>query len=226
MCGRYVLYGPDGEVIKGFSIVRVPPFAPRYNIAPQSDVLVVRADRDAGRIAELARWGLIPAWAKDPAIGAKLINARGETVADKPSFRSAFRRSRCLIPANGFYEWKPIDGSPRPRKQPFYIHPADRQLFAFGGICELWRGSDGPVRTCSIITTAANGMMQPIHERMPLILDPAEFDAWLDPGNQDAASLRALVRPCPDERVAVHAVGTAVSNSRSEGPGLIEPLGS
>jgi putative SOS response-associated peptidase YedK len=221
MCGRYALHN-NPEVIKlAFELGVLPEIRPRFNIAPSTPVLVVVQDREKGRLADLYRWGLIPGWAKDPAIGNKLANARGETVAEKPSFRAAFKRWRCLIPASGFYEWKPVAG----RKQPYYIHPADGDLFAFAGLTERWNGPDGPVHSCAIITTDANEKMRGIHNRMPVILDPKDYAAWLDPANPGNDALKALLRPCPDERIAAHPVSTRVNTPRNDEASLLEPVG-
>jgi putative SOS response-associated peptidase YedK len=218
MCGRYSLHANPEVIALYFKLGILPELRPRYNIAPSSQVLAVRQDK--GRVADLYRWGLIPGWARDPAIGNKLANARGETVAEKPSFRSAFKRWRCLIPASGFYEWKAVAG----RKQPYYIHPKDAPLFAFAGLTERWNGPDGPVHSCAIITTEANELMRGIHDRMPVILEPGDFDAWLDPANQETGELKALLRPCPAERMAAHPVSTRVNTPKNDEPGLLEPV--
>jgi len=221
MCGRYALHN-NPEVIKlAFELGVLPEIAPRYNIAPSTPVLVVLQDREKGRVADLVRWGLIPSWAKDPAIGNKLANARGETVAEKPSFRAAFRRGRCLVPASGFYEWKKVAG----RKQPYYVHPAGADLFAFAGLTERGNGPDGPVRSCAIITTDANERMRGIHDRMPVILEPKDYDAWLDPAIPGSDALKALLRPCPDAMIAAHPVSTRVNTPKNDDEALLEPVG-
>lgn len=223
MCGRYVLYGPDKRIIVGFSLKELPPFIPRYNIAPTAEVLAVLLGRSGDRIARSMRWGLIPSWAKEPGIGAKLNNARADSIAEKPAFRSAFRRWRCLLPANGFYEWR-APPEPKGRKQPFYIHPADPDaLFALAGLMERWNGPDGPVYTCCVITTEANPLMAPIHDRMPVLLAPTQFDAWLDPQNQDTAMLKDMLKPYDADRMKIRAVGIAVNQARNEGAQLIDP---
>jgi putative SOS response-associated peptidase YedK len=198
----------------------VPELKPRYNIAPSSDVLIVREDKDRGRSADLYRWGLIPGWAKDPAIGNKLANARGESVDEKPSFRSAFRHWRCLVPASGFYEWKTVAG----KKQPYYIRPAGEELFGLAGITDLWNGPDGPVRTVSLITTEPNELMREIHDRMPVIVAREDYGAWLDPSNRDTAKLKAFIRSYPAGQMESFPVSRAVSNARNEGEELIRPL--
>lgn len=222
MCGRYVLYGPDASIIEGFSLAELPPFVPRYNIAPSTPVLVIRTDRRSRRrVAEQMRWGLVPHWAKDPSIGARLINARAETIATKPAFRDAFRRSRCVIPANGFYEWKKIE-SPRRRRQPYYVHRADGALIAMAGLYDRHDTPEGPVATCSIVTTDANAVTAPAHDRMPVLLDRSGVDRWLDP-DADVESLQPLLEPCPEHWLALRAVAPTVSDPRHEGAELIEP---
>ena len=190
---------------------------PRYNIAPTTPVPVVR-NGGPGRILELHQWGLVPSWSKDPGQGARLSNARGETVADKPSFRGPFRRSRCLIPADAFYEWRA--GTP---KQPFCIRAAQGGLLAFAGLRDVWEGPEGALASCTIITTAANGVMAPIHDRMPVLLAREDYTAWLDPATSREALL-AMLRPCPDAWLQVHPVGPRVGNVRQDDPDLMAPI--
>jgi putative SOS response-associated peptidase YedK len=224
MCGRYVLYGPASRIIVGFSVRELPPFTARYNIAPTADVLTILLGRSGERIARNMRWGLVPGWAKDPTIGARMNNARADTIDEKPAFRNAFRRWRCILPANGFYEWQ-APPQPRMRKQPFYVHPPDPDgLIAIAGLMERWNGPEGPIYTCCVITTDANPVMAPIHDRMPVLLQPSQFDAWLDPDNQDVAGLKAMLVPALPEAIAVHPVDPAVNQARNEGEQLIEPL--
>jgi putative SOS response-associated peptidase YedK len=168
----------------------------------------------------LLRWGLIPPWATDPGIGNRLLNARAETVADKPSFRSAFRQRRCLIPASGFYEWQQAGR----RKQPYFIRPRDGRLFALAGLWERWQGPDGTVETCAVLTTGANELMRPLHERMPVILGPESDGLWLDPLTP-ADALRGLLVPYPAERMEACPVGPRVADPRHEGPRCLEPAG-
>jgi putative SOS response-associated peptidase YedK len=225
VCGRYVLYGPRARLIEHFGLAACADFAPRYNIAPQSDILVVRQHPQQGRIGVIHRWGLIPSWAKDPSIGTRLTNARAETVAEKPSFRTAFRRLRCLIPANGFYEWQaPPAGGP-PKKRPWYVSPARDAFFAFAGLVECWQSPQGErVLSVCIITTDANDVMAPIHERMPVTIGAADFAAWLDPENRDVELLGKLLQPPPNASATVWPVDYAVSRAANEGPQLIEPV--
>jgi putative SOS response-associated peptidase YedK len=227
MCGRYALYGPQSRLWEKFLLAHCPDYAERYNIAPQSDILIIRAKPGNGRVGQLVRWGLVPAWATDPAIGHKLINARGETVADKPSFRSSFARHRCLIPATGFYEWQAVTSDGRVRKQPWYIRPAEAgEFFAFAGLLAAWTppGGDTIVSTC-IITTAANELMAPIHDRMPVILPAEQHDAWLDPENRDTGALQELLQPCLATSMNADPVSPAINRGNIEGEQCIEPVG-
>lgn len=226
MCGRYVLYGPQSRLTERFGLQECPDFAPRYNIAPTSDVLVVRQRPEVGRVGQMVLWGLVPNWTKDISIGAKLNNARAETVAEKPSFRTSFARHRCLIPANGFYEWKVVSEGGRVRKQPYYIRPtAEGGFFAFAGLLARWRAPDGTdlVTTC-IITTAANTLMAPIHDRMPVILGQEAWDAWLTPENAPVGALKGLLGPCAAEGMVTYPVSTAVNRAGAEGEDLTRAL--
>lgn len=223
MCGRFALLTPTETLVDVLGIdapVAMPPSVPRYNIAPTQPVLAAYTDSHGRRALTFFQWGLIPSWAKDPAFGAKLINARAETVADKPSFRNAFKRRRCLIPADGFYEWQKTDG----RKQPMFIHPTDPRPFAFAGLWESWQDREGShLQTCTILTIHANELMRPIHDRMPVILEPDDFAHWLDPGPNPDDALH-LLRPYPAEKMATYAVSTAVNNARNDSPACIQPL--
>lgn len=226
MCGRYVLYGPGEALIEGFSLSELPPFEPRYNIAPASTVLVVLTEEGAaGPVARAMRWGLVPHWARDPSIGARLVNARCETLAEKPAFRQAFRRRRCLLPANGFYEWQASRDGARGRRQPFYAHRRDGALLAMAGLYELWRGPQGAIASCCIVTTAANATMAAIHDRMPVLLDGAARSAWMDPAAREPQELAPLLRACPDDWLALQPVAPAVGDARHEGAELIRPHG-
>lgn len=215
MCGRYALNTTATELIEHFQLLSCPEFGLRYNIAPASQIPVIRFKHDTGRVGQLVKWGLVPSWANEAT--SKLNNARGETVAEKRSFKTSFARHRCLIPASGFYEWQTV-GS---KKQPFYIHPTNG-LFAFAGLLAAWKAPDGQtlVTTC-IITTTPNEVMAPIHERMPVILEAEEYDAWLDPGNQDIEELKQMIRPCRAEGMKAY----PVSPLRSDGPECVEPAG-
>jgi len=211
MCGRYSLHSNPEVIALLFGLSEVPAYQPRYNIAPASQVLIVRQEGDL-RGAAMVKWGLVPRWAKDPATGARMNNARAETVAEKPSFREAYRKRRCLIPANGFYEWKLERGL----KQPYYIHPAGAELFAFAGLWEQWKDPHRSLATCAIITTEANEKMATVHDRMPVILDTRDFPRWL-------AGEEGLLRPCSSNIIDIRKVSRAVNNTRNDLPELIEP---
>jgi putative SOS response-associated peptidase YedK len=226
MCGRYALYGPTSRIREQFDLDGEFDFGPRYNISPTTQVLITQAGPQGERLAKLHRWGLIPSWAKDVSIGAKLINARGETVAEKPAFRAAFRRWRCIVPANGFYEWKAVQEAGRTIKQPYFFRPQDEgDLFGFAGLTERWVSPEGEeVHTCCIITTEANALMTPIHDRMPVILAPSDYGAWLNPGNADVAGLRALLRPAAADGMIAYKVCRAVNSSRGESATFVEAV--
>jgi putative SOS response-associated peptidase YedK len=220
MCGRFGLFASGEELKERYPFVEVPPFEPRYNIAPTQSVAAVRSIA-AGRELALLRWGLIPSWATDPAIGNKLLNARVETVSEKPSFRSAFRQRRCLIPSSGFYEWQKARGG---RKQPYFIRPRDGGLFTFAGLWECWHDPRGEVvETCTILTTEANELMRPLHDRMPVILDAEAERLWLDP-HAAADSLHALLVQYPSEKMEAFAVNSWVSDPKHEGPRCLETV--
>lgn len=220
MCGRYTLKTPAAALAQQFELAELPDLAPRYNIAPTQQVAVVRA-AEAGRSCELMGWGLIPAWAKDSAIGGKLINARSETAAEKPSFRSAMRQRRCLVLADGFYEWQAGSGKGK-GKQPFYMTMDDERPFAMAGLWEAWHDADGTTRnTCTILTTTANELLAPIHDRMPVILPPEEYTRWLDPGMRHAEALHDLLGPFPATAMRARPVQTLVNRVGNDGPELL-----
>jgi putative SOS response-associated peptidase YedK len=230
MCGRYVVAYDPSTLVEGFSLTRVQPFPPRWNIAPQSEVPVVHDTREGERVATLMRWGLVPHWARDTRIGAKLNNARLESAADKPSFRQALRRRRCLLPASGFYEWQARTGSDgKAFKQPWYFSPAEGPWLALAGLFEAWRPADAAPETpwllsCCILTREANEVMAPVHERMPVIVPPAHQAAWLDRQQQDVAALAALMPATPPQDLRAWPVGRAVGRAGNEGAALIAPL--
>lgn len=219
MCGRYVFY-ETLEAMKRFHAD--PPgtrVVPRYNAAPSQDLPIVL--RNSPNHIECMRWGLIPSWAKDPKIGYKLINARAETVAEKPSFRHAFKSQRCLVPANGFYEWELGDDGKT--KLPFYIRRKDQQLFGMAGLWEEWKDAqDKVIRSFTIITTTPNAVMRPIHDRMPVILRQADEAAWLDPDNHNVQQLQSFLNPSTEQLEAIH-VSKIVNSPEHEGAQLIEP---
>ena len=218
MCGRYTLATPVEALKEEFEVGGpVPELAPSFNVAPAEEVAVVREDGGYRRL-ELLRWGLVPFWADDPGIGQRMINARAETAPDKPAFRAAFRKRRCLIPADGFYEWQRADGGP---KQPFHIRRRDGRPFAFAGIWEDWR--DGKVRSCAILTTDANEELQKVHHRMPVILDREDYGRWLDPeaGEKD---LRVLLQPYAADDLEFYPVDRWVNKPSNDDPRCIEPV--
>ena len=230
MCGRFVSASSPGEIADYFGAESVAESLsePNYNVAPSVDVAVV-VHAEQQRTLDLMRWGLIPFWAKSAKVGYKMINARVETVAEKSAFRNAVKKRRCIIPADAFYEWTAVADpySKKPRKQPWCIRRTDGAPFAFAGLHELWRDPEGDgttVRSCTILTGAANTAMEPIHDRMPIMITPSMWDAWLDTSNEDAAALLSALEPPPAELFAIHAVSTAVNNSRSSGPALLDEV--
>ncbi|MDX2160793.1 MAG: SOS response-associated peptidase [bacterium] len=221
MCGRYVLHADPQQLQQAFNLTTAPEFAPRFNIAPTQTVPVITSDHPDQ--AEFLRWGLIPSWAKDMSMGAKLINARSETVEEKPSFRNAFKRRRCVIPMNGFYEWKQLDDG---SKQPIYIHHKEEPFWGLAGLWEVWKNPDTgeEVRTFSILTTSANAFMQQIHDRMPVILQPKDYERWLTTGEKDAPGLRDLMVPFDAALMTGYEVSKAVNKAAVDLPNLILPL--
>jgi putative SOS response-associated peptidase YedK len=192
----------------------------RYNVAPGDDVLAVTTDRDGRRRGEMLRWGLVPSWAKTPDTGLKMINARVETVTERPAYRRAFERYRCLIVADGFYEWRPAPGGP---KRPFHITRADGALFAFAGLWSIWHAPDGgTLRTCTILTRAANSAVAPLHDRMPVILDPRHESLWLDT-TTPTDSVDEMLVGLPADDTALTEVGLAVNDARYDGPDCLAP---
>jgi putative SOS response-associated peptidase YedK len=220
MCGRITLTVPPEEIQAEFDIPVLPEgYRARYNIAPTQPVLVVLSDADRGRHAEAMRWGLVPFWAKDIAIGNRMINARAETVAEKPAFRTAFAKRRCLIVVDGFYEWRKEPGG----KVPMRIRRGDRGPFALAGIWEEWRPRDAaPLRSCAILTTAANPFMGPIHDRMPLILGPSERERWLD-GAAGAPEVADLLAPYGGADLEAYEVSTLVNSPANDVPECLDP---
>lgn len=221
MCGRFTLTATGETLAEAFNLDETPEVAPRYNIAPTQPVAAVRLSPDSGK-RELTyfHWGLIPSWSKDPQIGSRLINARSETITEKPSFRSAFKRRRCLIPATGFYEWQRLGN----RKQPMFIHAGEGKVFAFAGLWETWHDGDGSeIDSCTILTTEPNELMRGIHNRMPVIIEPADYSMWLDPGPNPEDALH-LLRPYAADQMNAWPISTFVNNPRNEGPECIAPL--
>ena len=222
MCGRFTLTNPDQDLALQFDLPEIPDLQPRYNIAPTQPVAAVRvAPESAVRELALLHWGLIPFWAKDPKIGSRMINARSETAAEKPSFRAAFRRRRCLVVADGFYEWQKLNDG----KQPFYIRLHDGKPFAFAGLWEHWEGPDGAViESCTLLTTEPNDVIRPLHNRMPVILQPRDYDLWLDPEVQQAEQLQPLLGPYLPGDMEAYPISRWVNSPRNDDPRCIEPL--
>ena len=222
MCGRYVSSSSVAVLESYLSVdeVKADPLEERYNVAPTDPVYAV-VERDGARLLGTMKWGLVPWFSKDPKTGAKMINARAESVPTKPAFRRAFEKRRCLIPADGFYEWQKREGK---SKLPFFIHGADGRPIVFAGLWEVWRESEEaePLRTCSIITTTANDLLRPIHDRMPVVLPPERWAEWLDPTNDDFEGLRSLLAPAPNDLLELYPVSTKVNSVRNDGPELLE----
>jgi putative SOS response-associated peptidase YedK len=222
MCGRYALYSDADTLAARFGLSAAADIRPRYNIAPSQEIPAIRCSpADGGRALGWLRWGLVPPWAESLATGYSMINARAETVADKPAFLNAFRHRRCLIPADGYYEWQQTAGG----KQPYYIHLEDRAPMAFAGLWETWRDPRGkPLESCAIIVIGANARLRAIHDRMPVILPPHAYERWLAPDSTDPAGLTELLLPYPAEALEAYPIGTRVNNPGNEGPGCLEPL--
>lgn len=219
MCGRYTLTTPPGTLQAAFDLHEMPQgVVPHYNIAPSQLVAVIT--NEPPRRLQFFRWGLIPSWATDPSIGQRLINARAETLGSKPSFRNALRRRRCLVPADGFFEWQKSGR----QKTPMYVRLTSRQPFAFAGLWETWQAPDAePVASCTIITTDANALVAAIHNRMPVILRPECYAAWLDPAPREPADLGALLVPFPDELLEAFAVSPLVNSPANDRPECLTP---
>ena len=216
MCGRFTLTVDINTIAETFGVAPSLEAAPRYNIAPTQEVVSIL--RNGTAHLEWLQWGLIPSWAKDASIGSKMINARAETLAEKPSFKRLLRSRRCLVPADGFYEWK----KERSGKIPMYITFKDGSPFAFAGLWDLWRDPDGrQIRTCTLITTEPNAVVAPIHDRMPVILPPEVRDMWLDNAIQDEHALLPLLLPYSAEAMTARAVSRLINNPKSEGAELI-----
>ncbi|MBD2252868.1 SOS response-associated peptidase [Nostoc parmelioides] len=222
MCGRFTLNQSPEALAEFFHIQPLLDLEAQYNIAPTQTVVTVLHNPESNkREFQRLRWGLIPSWAKDPAIASKLINARAETLAEKPSFRSAFKQRRCLVVADGFFEWQKQQG----KKQPFYFRLQHSQPFGFAGLWEKWRTPAGEeITSCTIVTTAANELLQPIHDRMPVILAPQDYDLWLDPQEQKPQALQHLLSPYPASQMTAHPVSTLVNSPKHNNPECIIPI--
>ena len=228
MCGRFVSKATKPAIEKEFaatiSVVSENVSEARYNIAPAQMIAAV-IENDSDRELTELKWGLVPHWAKENSIGARMINARSETLIEKPSFREAFKKRRCIIPASGFFEWSPTSGK---GKQPFYFYLKDAGVFGFAGLWEEWvsRETGEALETCTIITTTANAVLKPVHDRMPVILQKSDYDLWLDPSVKDTDRLQGLLVPYPAERMSSHAVGRSVNSPAANSEDLIAPLNS
>ncbi len=221
MCGRFTLTVNPADLQENFQNYSFPQqFAPRFNIAPTQPVLAI--PNDDQNTADFFVWGLIPMWAKDPGIGNRMINARGETLEEKPAFRGSLKYKRCLILADGFYEWKSSAG--KKVKTPFFIHMKDRKLFAFAGLWDSWNSPDGSqIKSCTIITTQPNELTSIIHDRMPVILHPRDYAKWLDPSAQTPEQLKPLLKPFPAEMMNAYPVSTLVNTPANDIPELVVP---
>jgi putative SOS response-associated peptidase YedK len=238
MCGRFVTVTPTASLAEEFRVdeVRAADAEPDYNVTPRAEVPIIAETADHRRVLDRVRWGLVPSWAKDLSIGDKLINARAESLVEKPAYRKAFAQRRCLILSDGFYEWKartdaPPSGAPRVAskvKQPYFIARPDRAPFAFAGLYEVWKDRSDPdaewMRSCAIITTEANDALREIHERMPVVLDPSEYDSWLASDQHDTGTLQQLLDPAPDDFFTFYAVSTLVNKPVNNSPELLEPV--
>ena len=227
MCGRFTSSTQLSFLLERFRAEPsddVEEHRPSWNVAPASDILVVVAGNDGARQLRELRWGLVPRWAKDPKAGNRMINMRAETVREKPTWQRTLARNRCIIPIDGFYEWQ--DQGKGRRKQPFYITARDEQPLALAGLWSTWRDPDGDdeLWTCTILTTSANKLMRSVHHRMPVILPPESWDAWLDPENRDVEQLAALLQPAPEDLLMLWPVDQAVGNIRNNRPELLRPL--
>ena len=221
MCGRYTLSSTPARINTQFSVSIVPDWAPSYNVAPGTGVLIVRADADTGdRLGETAYWGFTPSWAKPGSTAPKPINARSEGVAGKPMFRNAFARRRCILPADGFYEWKKLDRG----KQPWLIRLRDGGLFGFAGIYEPGNETTGNRPSCAILTTEANALMRPIHQRMPVILEPGDYADWLDQARAQSSVPEKLLRPYEPDDLVAFPVSTRVNSAKNNDKDLIQPV--
>ncbi len=227
MCGRFVVASSPQLLAERFHVdeIAVDEHEPDYNIAPRAEVMVVR-QRDDRRVLSRLRWGLVPSWADDPSTGDRMINARAEGIADRPAVKRAFARRRCIVPADAFYEWETLPsatGSKRPRKRPVLVRRRDGEPMAFAGLWEVWRAheDDEWLRTCTIVTTGANGLVAAVHDRMPVVLGDDEWERWLDPAESPDA-LEALLTPAPDAWLEMYPVTDRVNDADNNGPELVE----
>ena len=219
MCGRYLISADSTAIAEHFGLLAAPKHDPRWNVAPGQEVPIVRSGRNGERTCTAVRWGLVPYWSKDPTIGQRMINARSETAAEKPSFRTPLKKRRCLLPADGFYEWTAAEGG----KQPWCIRAAGNGIFALAGLWERWTKGDTPLETCTILTTSPNRTLKPIHDRMPVIVQPADYNLWLDPLNEDVDSLQPVLQPAADTLLRAFPVSRHVNRPVNDDPRCCEP---
>lgn len=226
MCGRYSLTAAPEELVKLFELSHIDPFPPRYNIAPTQPILMVTVGPTNTIIAPLVRWGLVPAWVKDPGEFSLLVNARSETAAEKPSFKNAMRHRRTLIPASGFYEWfRPANAKGNIGKQAYWIRPKNGGIVCFGGLVETWAGADGSeIDSGCILTTNANQVISPIHHRMPVIIQPKDFERWLDCKNSEPRDVVDLMQPAPEDYFEAIAVSDMVNKVSNANPNVQKPV--
>lgn len=226
MCGRFLMFTPAERLARKYHIQKLIELAPRYNISPSQLLATIEqidaAGQDPVRQLKMRQWGLIPSWAKDPSIGFKTFNARAETLAEKPSFKEAFQKRRCLIPADGFYEWKKLGGK---TKQPYLIELKEQQPMTFAGLWETWTPpGQPPLETCTIITTSANSLLEDLHHRMPVILPEEHHAAWLDPQNRNLKELETLLQTCPSENMIKTPVSNLVNSAGNDSPDCMQPV--
>ena len=220
MCGRYTLSAPGPLLAELFELAAAPELTPRYNIAPTQVAPVIR-QMPEGRLLAFLRWGLVPPWSQDPAGGPVLINARADTASEKPAFREALRQRRCLVPADGFFEWQQASG----KKQPILFREQHERPFAFAGLWERWVGADGAaIESFTVLTTEPNALVAPVHDRMPVIVPPSRYGLWLDPAVRDPQALREVLVPYPAEAMKAHAVDARVGSPAHDDAGLLEPV--
>ncbi len=236
MCGRFVSTNSAEEIANYFDATVDTESSPQnFNVAPTNDVLAIVASADDERAVRAFHWGLVPIWAKDAKIASSMINARSETIAEKAAFKGVFKKYRCIIPMVGFYEWQaatadsPLNAKGKPVKQPMFIHRVDGEPLAVAGLWSAWRPKDSEpetpwLHTCTVITTAANNTMAPVHDRMPVILPATRWQQWLDPAGTDIEALRAMLVPAPDSLLTMHKVSTDVNNVRNRASSLVDPI--
>jgi putative SOS response-associated peptidase YedK len=223
MCGRFTLTTTPEELARHFGLDETPVLAPRFNVAPSQAIATVSRTRETARpTLVLRRWGLLPSWAKDPKIAQRMINARAETLAEKPAFRAAFRKRRCLVPADGYYEWAARAGA---RKQPYHITLSGQRCFGIAGLWESWRDpAGGTLESCTLLTTQSHATLRAVHDRMPVIVDPVDYADWLDPAADADAVLERLLASAASRPLELHPVGRRVNDPRYDGPACLEPM--